>query len=157
MYNGKMKMQLIHKTINVEADIIDSIKKIDPNFNLSERIRDYLRNYKSFITANSLGFDVELLQKKKDKAEKTIAEASAELDHINTQIHTIVEQREEKEKKMLEKQKENADKLITCAICGTPKTDEKLHKFSLGMVCRSCFLSADDGTIRKLMGKNDEN
>ena len=147
-------MSKTHANISIDVKVWENAKK-QLRGNISQRIEDYLRHTLNLMNSDIDGLEVQELHQELDKKRGILSEIVADIHELDTKIHTINENIEKKESEQLEKDKQEALKMVTCKHCQIPKHKERMHKTSADdNLCNGCFLSLDADTLRKYFHKS---
>lgn len=147
-----MKTQMC---IYIDSDLKDTINKLYPS-QISSKINDYLRRLVAFSKNDIHKIDKIKLVREQDEIEGKISQLDIKLKFIVERIQQIDDIQKIEESKRLEKEEETARVKTTCAVCGIPRPNEKMHTFPGGLVCKSCFNPLNKDKIRQLSLRGDE-
>ena len=141
-------MGKIHLNISIDQYVVGDARAL--NLNLSGTCEDALRSKIALMRQDSSEFDLKMLRKKVGENEQKVVEIQQKLHLDREKIKLIQQNIVKKENEQLEKQKEMAKKYNSCANCGANIIPTvKSHKFVIGRICNSCFMSSDNEQIKR--------
>ena len=137
--------------INLNLEVLNKLKKLEPNLNLSELIRDFLKRKVDFMNSG-VAYDRHIIEKERDDLNKQYDSLGDELAELNKKLELLKDAEKKDDADRLALEDELATNKVTCIICKIPKTEEKLKDSKHGAVCHSCFMTCDPGTLNKYFG-----
>ena len=133
-----------------DAETYKKFVQIVGRGNVTRAFQDYMMNTICVQSKDVDGIDIQLVNMDISKLQKEISEKQAQLNE-KVQLKTKYEANiTEIERKKLEKQKAETERLSKCQNCGQILPEKaKRHKFNVGAICHACYMTADANSYQK--------
>jgi hypothetical protein len=140
-----------HTTITIDQEILEKAKSI--HLNISGECENFLSNRINMVRKDLNSYDLQLLQLKKEKLDKSLSSTQGELREVENQIQQIELKVKEEEEKKLQQEREVIEKEKMCLLCHTALVESRIKIISPGkVVCQNCW-STSSRKILKIINE----
>ena len=132
-------------SVTLDNDLLAKIKNM--NINLSGSINDFLKSLIAQTSGDLDGINIELEKVKLKRYERELVEVQSKVKAASLNIENYEKHQNIKKEKVLEAERENAEKAKKCLNCGNIINISMAHTFKKGNICRSCYMVAEPKDI----------
>jgi len=141
-------MTKTHTTLTIDGEVLDKAKALQ--INISGEFQKFLEKMVMTYESDVEGINLELLNIELAKLKTNKMKIDMELQsklRTKEMLENIIKQKDEERLKQEKEAIENAKKCINCGR--TIEEGNTSHKFGKGIVCHSCFMSADGSAVKR--------
>lgn len=133
--------------LSIDPIILDKIKRY--NINISENVEMMLKRLIGVRENDIDGINLELLNIEITALQDNINKETIELREKMTLKENIEKKHKEIEENKLKQEKERIENSMKCLNCKNTINEKlKFHRFALGVVCNSCFMTCSATDIK---------
>lgn len=149
-------MRKVQAGISIDLQVWEEVKKIYAG-KVSGKVEDYLRRLINYHKSDINGLEIQEMETELQKETMKFNEIVTNIQDLKDRIDLAKQSVEKKEAERIEKEKEEAMKMVTCTHCKVPKHQERMHKTSDDdNLCNGCYMTLDADTLRKYFNTRKE-
>ena len=134
--------------VSLDIEVLDRLRP--KKINLSGELNAYLHSLVNLEDKDVMKYDIELDKRRLTDLTVKQAEMGAEIRKITGRLNIYEETKKAAELADIEAKKQAAIEAQTCKNCGVLINPElKSHKFAIGLICNSCFMSSGKEGFKK--------
>lgn len=136
-----------HTTISIDEDLRRQARQL--GINLSEIMEESLRVCFAEKEGNVENINIEIEKNKQKKLEKQLVFLQKQLKNSQNLVENYQNIVGKKKEEELIRQKEEAEKMITCQNCNILKKAEFMFDFKIGKICKACYMVATGEEVKR--------